>query len=44
MTITTQVDLGPLVAELEDDVVVTDTDRMDKYRWDRASAHTCSTA
>ena len=32
-----QVDLGPLVAELGDDVVVTDPERMEKYRWDRAN-------
>jgi glycolate oxidase len=39
MTLTddpTTVDLAPLVAELGDDVVVSDTDRLDKYRWDRA--------
>ena len=30
------VDLGPLVSQLGDDVVVTDAERMDKYRWDRA--------
>ncbi|MGC0367487.1 glycolate oxidase [Rhodococcus sp. 27YEA15] len=29
--------LDALVAELGDDVVVTDPDRMDKYRWDRAN-------
>jgi glycolate oxidase len=34
---TAPVDLGPLVAELGDDVVVTDAERMDKYRWDRAN-------
>ena len=37
MTVDAQVDLGPLVAELGDDVVVTDPERMDKYRWDRAN-------
>ncbi len=37
MTVTTQVDLGPLVAQLGDDVVVTDVERMEKYRWDRAN-------
>ena len=37
MTAAVQVDLGPLVAELGEDVVVTDPERMDKYRWDRAN-------
>jgi len=37
MTVDAQVDLGPLVAELGDDVVVSDRERMDKYRWDRAN-------
>ncbi|HRK47038.1 MAG TPA: FAD-binding oxidoreductase, partial [Nocardioides sp.] len=37
MTVDVQVDLSPLLAELGDDVVVTDPDRMDKYRWDRAN-------
>ena len=37
MTAAVQVDLGPLVSELGDDVVVTDPERMDKYRWDRAN-------
>ena len=31
------VDLAPLLAELGDDVVVTDVERMEKYRWDRAN-------
>ncbi len=31
------VDLAPLVAALGDDVVVSDPDRVDKYRWDRAN-------
>ena len=34
---TARVDLGPLIAELGDDVVVVDAERMDKYRWDRAN-------
>jgi glycolate oxidase len=34
---TTQLDVAELVAELGDDVVVTDTARVDKYRWDRAN-------
>ncbi len=33
---TSTLDLAPLVAELGDDVVVSDPDRLDKYRWDRA--------
>ena len=37
MTASVQVDLGPLISELGDDVVVTDPERMDKYRWDRAN-------
>ncbi len=37
MTVDAQVDLGPLVDELGDDVVVTDAERMEKYRWDRAN-------
>lgn len=40
MTVTddpTTTDLSPLVAELGDDVVVSDADRVDKYRWDRAN-------
>src|SRR5258705_8353924 len=37
MTTGLQVDLGPFIAELGDDVVVTDPERMDKYRWDRAN-------
>jgi len=32
----TEVDLGPLVAALGEDVVVVDAARTDKYRWDRA--------
>jgi glycolate oxidase len=32
-----RVDLGPLIAELGEDVVVVDAERMDKYRWDRAN-------
>ncbi|QIG41375.1 FAD-binding protein [Nocardioides anomalus] len=31
------VDVGALVAELGDDVVVTDAERTEKYRWDRAN-------
>jgi glycolate oxidase len=31
------IDVGPLIAELGDDVVITDADRVDKYRWDRAN-------
>src|SRR4051794_18640792 len=37
MTVDAQVDLGPLVDELGDDVVVTDAERTEKYRWDRAN-------
>src|SRR5690349_18262844 len=37
MTVDAQVDLGPLADELGEDVVVTDPERMDKYRWDRAN-------
>ncbi|WP_028653551.1 FAD-binding oxidoreductase [Nocardioides halotolerans] len=40
MSVDAQVDLGPpideLVAQLGDDVVVTEAERMEKYRWDRA--------
>lgn len=31
------IDLTPLVAELGDDIVLVDPDRMDGYRWDRAN-------
>src|SRR4051794_31274603 len=37
MTVDAQVDLGTLVDELGDDVVVTDAERTEKYRWDRAN-------
>jgi glycolate oxidase len=36
MTIDVSTDVAGLVAELGADVVVTDAERMDKYRWDRA--------
>jgi glycolate oxidase len=37
MTIDVRTDVAELVAELGAEVVVTDAERMDKYRWDRAN-------
>src|SRR3954469_4462624 len=37
MTVDAQVDLGSLLDELGAQVVITDAERTDKYRWDRAN-------